>query len=191
MQESGGTTPWESRRFAAKLREQRGARDMTQDEFSRLIGIKMGVYRSYEQGRRLPKVSVIGDIATKLGITPASLRFIDFGTPIQAAHVLFQIVESYNLRPDIVDDAPILRSQLFNLEKIIDDWSAEYQRYIESGNEVAYTGWQDRYDPDSTDFQAQRDTRYTGTLCEDGTIGSGFSDFDPYDPRFPHEFLGA
>lgn len=64
---------WETSCLSAKLKRLRAERGMTQPAFAELLGIKLGVYRSYEQGWRLPKVSIFEGMASRLGVTPGCL----------------------------------------------------------------------------------------------------------------------
>ena len=95
---------WAAYNFASRIKQIRTSRDMTQGDFASLLGIKLGVYRSYEQGRRLPMVSVIESMAEKLGVSSGSLTFFDFGSPVQASHVLFQLEDEIGLHPEVRED---------------------------------------------------------------------------------------
>lgn len=182
---------WEACCLAAKLKRLRASRDMTQSDFASLLDIKLGVYRSYEQGWRLPKVSIIESMAARLGITLGCLTFFDFGSPIQAIHALFQLASEYGLRPDVVNGQPILRTQTAGLEQIIDQWQAALS---DSGDSTErFSSWQDHYDPDAPEnrlpYKAQ--TRYTEPAGNSENPIGCFSKRDPYDPRYRHGYLPA
>ena len=180
---------WEEHCFSTKLRQLRSRRAMTQSEFADLIGIKLGVYRSYEQGRRLPKVSVVADIARRLGVTNGCLTFFDFASPVQASHALFQLASEYGLRPDTLDGRAILRTQTPGLEQIIDQWSEAFDTVGEC--EVDYSDWWDYYDPDALDNRTGYISRYHDVFDEDNNYVGRFSDHDPYDQRYRHGYLPA
>jgi len=180
--------PWEAHCFAAKTKALRASKDMTQPEFAELLGVRLTVYRSYEQGRNLPKVSVVEGIAARLGITSASLVFFDFGSPVQAAHALFQVAGEFGLRPDVVGGSPILRTQLGTLERIIVHWDEAFSAFCESGDGYAYECWKDHYDPEAFGYRVLEHTRYP---LDPDEQKSGFSDCNPYDPKYPYGFLKA
>ena len=180
---------WEAHCFSAKLRQMRASRDMTQSEFSELIGVKLGVYRSYEQGRRLPRVSAVADIAKRLGVTIGCLTFFDFASPVQAAHALFQLASEYGLRPDTLGGQAILRTQTPGLEQIIDQWASALDATNENG--IDYYDWQDHYDPDALDNRTGYISRYHDVFDEKNRYVGKFSDHDPYDQRYQHGYLPA
>ena len=182
--------PWEPFCFSSKLKRMRTERSMTQGEFADLIGIKVGVYRSYEHGRRLPKVSVVAQIAERLNITVGSLSFFDFGSPVQAFHALFQLANEFGLRPDIIEGTPVLRTQTAGLEQIIDQWASSVELSCEKP--ASYLQWKDCYEPDDEDNRLAEKSRYTDSAFdEDGKFLGLFSAHDPYDARYPHGYLKA
>lgn len=95
---------WVAYSFALRIKQIRTSRGMTQGDFASLLGIRLGVYRSYEQGRRLPMMSVIESMAEKLGVSSGSLTFFDFGSPVQVSHVLFQLEHEIGLHPEVRED---------------------------------------------------------------------------------------
>lgn len=82
---------WVTHRFAAKLKSYRRLRGLTQSELAIRTGIELVVIGSYEQARRLPKRDTIRHIAEVLYLEEGDLTVFDFGTPVQAIHVLFQL----------------------------------------------------------------------------------------------------
>lgn len=181
---------WEASCLSAKLKRLRAERDMAQPAFAELLGIKLGVYRSYEQGWRLPKVSVVEGMASRLGVTPGCLTFFDFGSPVQAIHALFQLASEYGLRPDIVEGQPILRTQTAGLEQIIDQWREASEKF--SSDSDRFVSWKDHYDPNADDNRLGYSSRYVEAFSDnEGHIIPGFSAYDPYDARFPQGYLPA
>lgn len=59
-------------------------------------------------------------LAEALHVTKGALTFFDFGSPVHAAHSLFQIAKTYGHTPDHLNGKPILRTVQPGLEKIID-----------------------------------------------------------------------
>lgn len=180
---------WEAHCLAEKLKQLRASYDMTQSDFADLLNIKLGVYRSYEQGWRLPKASVIELIATKLNITLGCLTFFDFGSPAQAVHALFQLASEFGLRPDIVDGQAILRTQTPGLEQIIDQWHAALTNADD--DEAKFAHWHDRYEPDAPEYRLHHKTRYTESATIEGAPITCFSKLDPYNPKYRHGYLPA
>ena len=180
---------WEAHCLSAKLRQLRASHDMTQGEFADFLGIKLGVYRSYEQGWRLPKVSVVELMAEKLGVTLGCLTFFDFGSPVQAIHALFQLSSEHGLRPDIVDGQPILRTQTPGLEQIIDQWhDASNLAKTDKGK---FVDWRDHYEPGALENRLHYETRYTEPGADGSALITCFSKRDPYDPKYRHGYLPA
>ena len=181
---------WEASCLSAKLKHLRAERDMAQPAFAELLGIKLGVYRSYEQGWRLPKVSIVEGMANCLGVTSGCLTFFDFGSPVQAIHALFQLASEYGLRPDIVDGQPVLRTQTAGLEQIIDQWQEASEKF--GSDSDRFVCWKDHYDPNADDNRLGYSSRYIKTFSDDkGHVMPGFSAYDPYDARFPQGYLPA
>lgn len=181
---------WEASCLSAKLKRLRVERGMAQPAFAELLGIKLGVYRSYEQGWRLPKVSIVEGMASRLGVTPGCLTFFDFGSPVQAIHALFQLASEYGLRPDIVDGRPVLRTQTAGLEQVIDQWRESSEKFGDGSDEFVI--WRDHYDPNADDNRLGYSSRYDKTHSDSkGRVMPGFSTYDPYDARFPRGYLPA
>ena len=179
---------WEIRHFSSKLKRLRTERGMTQAEFADFLGIKPGVYRSYEHGRRLPKSSVVKKMASSLGVTEGSLKFFDFGSPVQAFHVLFQLAHEYGLRPDVVDGSSMLRTQTPGLEQIIDQWRDALDH---CETDSAFEQWKDHYEPDDTENRLATITRYKQTFDDTNQHVGAFSDYDPYNSKYSKGYLEA
>lgn len=141
---------WEQHLFSAKIKALREQQGETQEDFAKRIGLSTGVYRSYEQGWRLPRRSVVVDISKSLGIIEGALTFYDFGSPVQAAQALFQLSAGKALIPDLVDGQIILRGGCSCMKKIINQWYFATQgKYEGPGlDEVkTFEEWKDKYNP--------------------------------------------
>lgn len=92
--------PWTNIQFASTLRRLREKKGYTQDDLANITGITKSAIRSYEQKKRLPKTSQIKVLSLALNVTEGALTFFDFGSPVQAAHALFQIANTFGLIPD-------------------------------------------------------------------------------------------
>ena len=64
---------------------------MTQEEFARLLNTSKQVISRYESGQRSPKVSVVGDYATRLGV---SISDLTGGAPASSDAALHDPAES-------------------------------------------------------------------------------------------------
>lgn len=154
--------PWVNIQFADNLRRLRKKNDLTQEDLAELIGATKATIRSYEQRKRLPKNSQMDILAKSLNVTKGALTFFDFGSPIQAAHAIFQIAHTYGLIPDHLNGKSILRTIQPGLEKIIDQWAKalngdyENTRFIEV---ASYQEWKDNYDPQGS-AGSQWESRY-------------------------------
>lgn len=188
--------PWEPYCFGSKLLTLRNQRGETQGEFASSLGLSEGVYRSYERGRRLPRVSALTEIASSLGITRGALTFFNYGTPVQAAHAMFQLAGEKALVPAVIDGNPMLRTVLpgGGVERAIDEWCGALNGEYESTgwDEVSsFQEWKDKYDPQGGLYESRY--RYHSTEIKPGhrKIEGMESDFDPYDDRFERGFLRA
>lgn len=59
--------------FGVRLREQRTKRNMSQEEMARLLGTSKQVISRYENGLRIPKITIANEYASILGV---SLTFL-------------------------------------------------------------------------------------------------------------------
>lgn len=209
--EDGGITysliePWEPYCFGSKLLTLRNQRGETQGEFASSLGLSEGVYRSYERGRRLPRVSALTEIASSLGITRGALTFFNYGTPVQAAHAMFQLAAERALVPAIIDGRPMLRTVRAGIERELDQWSDALSGVYESTGRdetFSFQEWKDKYDPnglissranrESADPIWQSRCKSYSIKTEQGNykIVDVESAFDPYDDRFKDGFLRA
>ena len=198
--------PWINIQFASTLRRLREKKGYTQEDLANVTGITKSAIRSYEQKKRLPKTSQLEVLSLALDVTEGALTFFDFGSPVQAAHALFQIANTYALIPDTLESGEqVLRTVRPGLEQIIDQWADELSE-VEAGTmDLDYQEWKDVYDPegdmDHGDFKYAYvgRTRYETTTIDKGTTSDGgklietarCSKYDPYDYRYRGGFLRA
>ena len=141
--------PWVHHRIARALTSRRKAIGMSQGALAGRLGLSVGVWRSYEHGRRVPMESLVSRIAAALGVTAGSLTFFDFGTPVQAAHALFQIAEGHGLSPERIGRMPCLVATGAVCERVLRQWALALDgTYEDAGDGVATLDeWKSRYDP--------------------------------------------
>lgn len=198
--------PWINIQFASTLRRLREKKGYTQDGLANVTGITKSAIRSYEQKKRLPKTSQIKVLSLALDVTEGALTFFDFGSPVQAAHALFQIANTFGLIPDKLENGdPVLRTVTAGLEQIIDQWADELSEVEKGTAAFDYQEWKDAYDPESDmdhgDFKHAYvgRTRYETVSIDKGAADDGGrlietarrSEYDPYDYRYKGGFLRA
>lgn len=198
--------PWINIQFASTLRRLREKKGYTQDGLANVTGITKSAIRSYEQKKRLPKTSQIKVLSLALDVTEGALTFFDFGSPVQAAHALFQIANTFGLIPDKLENGdPVLRTVTAGLEQIIDQWADELSEVEKGAAAFDYQEWKDAYDPegdmDHGDFKRAYvgRTRYETVIIDKGAADDGgrlietarCSEYDPYDYRYKGGFLRA
>lgn len=198
--------PWINIQFASTLRRLREKKGYTQDGLANVTGITKSAIRSYEQKKRLPKTSQIKVLSLALDVTEGALTFFDFGSPVQAAHALFQIANTFGLIPEKLENGdPVLRTVTAGLEQIIDQWADELSEVEKGAAAFDYQEWKDAYDPegdmDHGDFKRAYvgRTRYETVIIDKGAADDGGrlietarrSEYDPYDYRYKGGFLRA
>lgn len=198
--------PWINIQFASTLRRLREKKGYTQDGLANVTGITKSAIRSYEQKKRLPKTSQIKVLSLALDVTEGALTFFDFGSPVQAAHALFQIANTFGLIPGKLENGdPVLRTVTAGLEQIIDQWADELSEVEKGAAAFDYQEWKDAYDPegdmDHGDFKRAYvgRTRYETVIIDKGAADDGGrlietarrSEYDPYDYRYKGGFLRA
>lgn len=198
--------PWINIQFASTLRRLREKKGYTQDDLANVTGITKSAIRSYEQKKRLPKTSQIKVLSLALDVTEGALTFFDFGSPVQAAHALFQIANTFGLIPDKLENGdPVLRTVTAGLEQIIDQWADELSEVEKGTAAFDYQEWKDVYDPEGDmghgDFKHAYvgRTRYETVTIDKGVANDGGrlietarrSEYDPYDYRYKGGFLRA
>ncbi len=183
--------PWMNIQFAAALQRLRKKHDLTQDDLALAANTTKSTIRSYEQKKRLPKDSQLADLADALGVTKGALTFFDFGSPVQAVHVLFQIANTYGMIPDEIDGQVMLRTACRGMERYIDQWELAQNGTFEGvawDVEVTdYQDWKDKYDFNYSG-QSSRQSRYSihwdkrpnGDLIDSGALESKYDPFDEH-----------
>jgi transcriptional regulator with XRE-family HTH domain len=82
-------------KFAAKLKEFRKGRKMTQETLAERLGVATETVQNWERGRRFPEPHNIDKLSTELGVQPA--HFFSYKplmpTPLEALEVLRRFIE--------------------------------------------------------------------------------------------------
>lgn len=190
--------PWQATQLSLALRRLRKEEELTQEELGSIAGVSKATIRSYEQGRRLPSSPQLGALALALRVTKGALVFFDFGSPIQAAHAIFQIANQYGLVPEVVDGVPVLRTIQPGLERYIDQWAwaleGKYENADVDGEPPrSFQQWKDRYRPDGLSG-TEWHSRYRLYFSSTGRLTNAVeSDNDPFDPAYEEQggFLRA
>jgi transcriptional regulator with XRE-family HTH domain len=60
-------------RFAKNVRRLRRANDISQDAFADMVGVHRTYVSDIERSKRNPSITVVGQFAKALGVTPGSL----------------------------------------------------------------------------------------------------------------------
>lgn len=183
--------PWTNICFSDALQRLRRSHDpsLTQAELAAASSTTESAIRSYEQKKRLPKYSLLQRIAAVLGVTEGALTFFDFGSPVQAAHALFQLANIYGLIPDTLDDLPVLRTVQPGIEQILDQWHQALNEWEE--NPTAYQEWKDTYDPEHHQTKTCHESRYRPAWdCNNRMCGME-SDYDRFNAEYKDGFLRA
>lgn len=146
------------------------------------------------RGAREPKYAALQKLSSALEVKRGALVFTDFGSPVQAAHVLFQLSASYGLIPvqleegsELLARAPVPNSFLF-------EWSKRYETRVKRADE--YDEWLDRFDyfeHDKSDGYVEKFRQHAvrqpnGSLLIDGHV---YSDFCLFDDRFKRGYALA
>ena len=56
--------------FGQRLREYREANDLRQEDIANMLGTVKQVISAMENGRQIPKIDTLGELADKLGVNP-------------------------------------------------------------------------------------------------------------------------
>lgn len=184
--------PWMNIQFATALQRLRKKHGLTQDDLALAANTTKSTICSYEQKKRLPKDSQLADLARALDVTTSALTFFDFGSPVQAVHVLFQIANRHEMVPDEIDGQVMLRTARRGMERYIDQWELAQNGIYEGvawDAEVAdYQDWKDKYDFNYSG-QSCRQSRYSFHWDEKPngdsiSLGLLESKYDPFDERY-------
>lgn len=190
--------PWQNTQLSEALQRLRGEKGYTQGDLSRVSGCATTAIRAYEQKKRLPKSQQLEALASALDVTEGALVFFDFGSPVQAAHALFQIANQQGLIPQIIDGSPVLRTIQPSLERYIDQWAwalaGRYENAEVNGMPATtFQQWKDRYNP-KDNFGTEWKTRYEHYFGASNRFdGAMESQNDPFDERYEDQggFLRA
>lgn len=182
-------TPWQNRMQSKKLPELRArcTPAKTQPDLARETDLSLATLRSYEQGARVPKFAALQKLSAALGVKRGALVFTDFGSPVQAAHALFQLSASYGLIPVQLEDGPVLLAREPVSDSFLFEWAKKYETRVKRADE--YDEWLDRFsyfEHDKSDDYVDKFRQHTirqpnGSLFIDGHV---YSDFCPFDERF-------
>ena len=179
--------PWASTQLAQGMQRLRKSNGLTQEGLAALVGTTKATVRSYEQKKRMPKSAQLDELAVALKVTSGSLIFFDFGSPVQAAHALFQIANQHGLIPDVFEGRPVLRTAQPALERYIDQWARALNGVYEDaifGGASSYQEWKDRYRPDGT-LGTDWTSRYRLHFGSTGRLSSAVeSDYDPFNEQY-------
>lgn len=189
-------TPWQNRMQSKKLPELRArcTPAKTQPDLARETDLSLATLRSYEQGARVPKFAALQKLSAALGVKRGALVFTDFGSPVQAAHALFQLSASYGLIPVQLEDGPVLLARGPVSDSFLFEWAKKYETRVERADE--YDEWLDRFgyfEHDKSDDYVDKFRQHTirqpnGSLLIDGHV---YSDFCPFDDRFKRGYALA
>lgn len=188
--------PWQNRMQSKKLPELRArcTPAKTQPDLARETDLSLATLRSYEQGARVPKFAALQKLSAALGVKRGALVFTDFGSPVQAAHALFQLSASYGLIPVQLEDGPVLLARGPVSDSFLFEWAKKYVTRVKWADE--YDEWLDRFsyfEHDKSDDYVDKFRQHTirqpnGSLLIDGHV---YSDFCPFDERFKRGYALA
>ena len=98
-----------------RIRHFRQKAGLTQKELAERVGISEPALRNYELDNRYPSRDVLTVIADALKVSYYALETPDLSEINMAAHILFEMEELYQLKPEIIDDQVVLR---FDAERL-------------------------------------------------------------------------
>ncbi len=115
--------------LSARLKHIRKSLGMTQDEFSKRLGLKRNTIATYETGRLTPSDRTISDICREFSISEAWLRYGEGEMLVQrsANDQLAILVNDLLAEPDTVFRKRFLQAML---ELPTEDWNA-VERFIQ------------------------------------------------------------
>lgn len=181
--------PWQNRMQAKKLAELRARRSpvKTQSDLAEEAGISLATLRSYEQGARVPKYAALKKLSAALGVRRGALVFTDFGSPVQAAHALFQLSASYALIPVQLEEGPVLLARAPAPDSFFFEWAKRYETRVECADE--YDEWLDQcnyFEHEKSADYVKKFHRHTQRQLDGSLLIDGFvcSEFCPFDDRF-------
>lgn len=181
--------PWQNRMQAKKLAELRARCSpvKTQFDLAEEAGISLATLRSYEQGARVPKYAALKKLSAALGVRRGALVFTDFGSPVQAAHALFQLSASYALIPVQLEEGPVLLARAPVPDSFLFEWAKRYETRVECADE--YDEWLDQcsyFEHEKSADYVKKFHKHTQRQPDGSLLIDGFvcSEFCPFDDRF-------
>lgn len=161
---------WQSYLFSAKLRDLRARLGITQAEAAERSGISESAIRNYEQQKSTPKQRQLEALAYGLGIRPEALKLYDID--LIPANALFQLGETYGLKPRYDDRFAILEPRTAYMADFLAAWRERYAALRgETVTRNEYEQWKDEF---SSEFDpAEFPLRYKET-------GQGFEPIEPW-----------
>ncbi len=157
-------------RIGKRIREIRIAKDMTQNELGKAVGIDADRIHKYEKGVRKPKGDLLNKIATALDVN--TLALIDPTTTNcnGAMFTMFELEKQYNMHIEKLDGKLCLtadnRSRIY---RYMEEW---YNKYVQTDSEIelanseeekkeivrAYEMWKWNY-PEDIDNKADKEKK--------------------------------
>lgn len=135
---------WQSYLFAAKLRDLRQRKHLTQIEVASKTNISHSAIRNYEQRKSHPKEQHLEEIAGALGVRPEALHVYDIA--ISPAHALFQLGEIYGLMPASDPRYAALKPTSPFMKRALRNWANQYRHLKhEEISRDQYENWKDSY----------------------------------------------
>ena len=137
---------WQSYLFAAKLRDLRLREGWTQKEVATRAGISESAVRNYEQQKSNPKQGHLESLARAFGIRPEALRLYDFEADSIQANAIFQLGETYGLKPGSDKRFALLSPANGFMESAFAEWARQYNA-LKDGliDRVQYERWKDGF----------------------------------------------
>lgn len=137
---------WQSYLFAAKLRDLRLREAWTQKEVATRADISESAVRNYEQQKSNPKQGHLESLAKAFGVRPEALRLYDFEAGSVQANALFQLGETYGLKPGSDKRFALLSPTNEFMENAFAEWARQYDA-LKDGliDHVQYERWKDGF----------------------------------------------
>lgn len=138
---------WALSLFSGKLLRLRVRKQLTQNDVSNRSGINVSTIRNYEQMKSFPKEDHLIALAKAFDIRPEALRIVDIG--LAPANALFQLGETYGLRPASDPNFAYLVPENSFMESFLHKWAIQYQNLKnEDIDQTWYEDWKDTFNAD-------------------------------------------
>lgn len=102
-----------------RIRYHRKKAGLTQKELAEKVGISEPALRNYELDNRNPSREILTVIADALKVSCYALETPDLSEINRTAHILFEMEELYQLKPDIIDGQVVLRFDTERLRELM------------------------------------------------------------------------